>query len=74
MKKYYLFCTTAILCCYLGVYRGHLALWQQPGLQPERVFPYRADLFPDKDQTDLENGIPFSSEAELNRLLEDYLS
>jgi len=74
MKKYYLLCTTAILCCYLGVYRGYLALWRQSGLQPDRIYPYRTGLFPVKDQSDLERGIPFSSAAELNRLLEDYLS
>ena len=74
MKKHHLFRAAAILCCYLGVHQGHLALWKHPGLQPERVFPYSISLFPAKDQTALENGIPFSSASELSGLLEDYLS
>ena len=74
MKKHHLFHATVILCCYLGVHQGHLALWKQPGLQPERVFPYSIGLFPIKDQTALEKGIPFSSPSELTGLLEDYLS
>lgn len=74
MKKHYFFCAAAILYCYLGIHQGHLALWKQPGLRPEHVFPYSICLFPAKDQTALENGIPFSSVSELNGLLEDYLS
>lgn len=73
MKKRHLFCAAAMLCCYLGIHQGYLALWQQPDSQPDRVFPYRASLFPAKDQAALEKGIPYSSASELSRLLEDYL-
>ena len=74
MRRNGLFMAVTALCCYLGIYQGHLALWHPSGLKPERVFPYRVSLFTCKDRADLESGIHFSSDAELSRLLEDYLS
>lgn len=59
---------------YLGLHNGQLALFESGKTVPDTVLPYRAELFPEADQKALQNGIPFSSESELNRLMEDFLS
>ncbi len=63
-----------LLVGYLGLYNGHLALWQESCDVPETVLPYNVQSFPQADQNALKKGIPFKTEAELNRLLEDFLS
>lgn len=63
-----------LLCCYLGLSGGHIALWESKDSEPAYVFPYSAQLLPQKDQKALYDGIPCPSREELNRLLEDYLS
>lgn len=63
-----------ILCCYLGLHGGHLALWDSTQAQPLQVFPYRAEAYPKADQEALRRGIPITSREELTRLLEDYFS
>ncbi len=63
-----------LLLGYLGLYNGHLALWQDNCKTPEIVLPYNVESFPQADQIALKDGIPFKTEAELNRLIEDFLS
>lgn len=63
-----------LLCGYLGVYQGHLALYASGQSQPAQVFPQQVSYYPEADQQALKAGIPFHTEAEMNRLLEDYLS
>lgn len=63
-----------ILSLYLGLHNGYLALWDTNSNQPEQVFPYHISLYPEIDKNLLEKGIPISTQPELNKLLEDYLS
>lgn len=58
----------------LGVYKGHIALWQCEDPMPVEVFPFRVTSLPPADQETLHQGIRVNSGAELARLLEDYLS
>ena len=67
--------TSLILAGYLlGVRGGYLALWKDDCPEPVQVFPYQAQMLPEKDQKALRNGIHVTDEADLQRLLEDYLS
>ena len=63
-----------LLIGYLGLYNGQLALYGQNRAIPETLLPYRVEMFPEADQKALKNGIPYESETELNRLMEDFLS
>ncbi len=74
MKKFCMPVLVWILCCYLGLHNGYLALWDSSESQPVQVFPYRAELYPDADQEALRHGIPVTSPKMLSRLLEDYFS
>lgn len=58
----------------LGIYRGHVALWQSGSAEPETVYPCPAALLPPEDQAALAKGIPADSPEALARLLEDFLS
>ena len=49
-------------------------LWKNGASQPSVVFPYPVDAFPEADRAALYEGIPYSGQKELSRLLEDYLS
>ncbi len=57
----------------LGCWKDHVALLASTG-EPVRVYPYRLETLPVKDQQDLKKGIPIGSQQELRRLLEDLLS
>ena len=59
---------------FLGSYRGYLALFDKGKEEPGQIFPCRVETLPEADQTLLEERIRIRDEAELNRLLEDYLS
>ena len=59
---------------YLGLCNGHLAVYTKEDPRPLQILPYDAQLFSKADQDKLARGIPFSTAAELNRLLEDYTS
>lgn len=63
-----------LLVGYLGLYNGNLALWRENCSVPDQVLPYRVEMYPEADQLALKKGIPYHSEEELNRLLEDFLS
>lgn len=64
----------ALFVGYLGLYNGQLALFNGSNPAPDTVLPYRVELYPEADRESLRNGIPYNSENELNRLLEDFLS
>ena len=64
----------AFCISYLGLYRGNLAIFSGDDQKPAQVFPYSQELFPETDREALRKGIPFSSQEELSRLMEDYLS
>ena len=74
MKKITQLCLTVLLCGYLGVHNGYLALWQNGGSAPDRIFPRQICIYPLKDQLALKKGIPFSTQESLTQLLEDFLS
>ena len=58
----------------IGNHKGFIALWRDGAGEPAIVFPYSVASLPAEDQKLLEKGICLESEAELIRLLEDYLS
>ena len=58
----------------LGIRDGYITLWQDTSTIPLEVFPYRVEMLPPPDQQALQKGIHISSQEELSRLLEDYLS
>ena len=68
--------TSLLLCavCYLGIHNGYLALFDSSQAQPVMILPYKAQLYPEKDQDALRKGIIYESPEELTRLLEDFLS
>lgn len=59
---------------YLGLANGHLAIFSKDDPRPLQILPYDAAVFSKADRQALEKGIPFSTAAELSRLLEDYTS
>lgn len=63
-----------VLSLYLGLYRGHLAIFSRHDPRPLQMLPYDASIFSEADQLQLKKGIPFSNAIELSRLLEDYTS
>ena len=73
MKRNYVL-LLLLLCGYLGVYQGNLALFPSGQAQPTQVFPRAVSYYPEADQQALKAGIPYRTQAELTRLLEDYLS
>ena len=58
----------------LGIHNGYVALWKDGNPQPQVVFPYQARMLPVQDQQELAGGIAVPDEAQLQQLLEDYLS
>ena len=74
MKHSSLLCTFILFGFLLGVHQGRIALWQDTGSEPIKVFPYYARMLPAADRRALEDGIRFESSEDLIRLLTDYLS
>lgn len=74
MRKMRIWGAILLLCGYLGIYNGHLAIWYQDDPEPTAIFPYRETHYPDADRAALKKRIPFSDQKELTTLLEDYLS
>lgn len=58
----------------LGCRNGYIALWQDGSSDPVRIFPYSVSSLPQADQDALHRGIRITSETDLVKLLEDYLS
>ena len=74
MKKICLRLILTVLCCYLGLHNGYLAIFNEHDPDPVQVFPFRAESYPTVDQDALRHGIPITSQEALTRLLEDYCS
>ena len=74
MKKWRWMSYALTLGFLLGVKNGYIALWKDGCTEPVRVFPYRAQSLPLRDQQALEQGIRVEDEESLVGLLEDYLS
>lgn len=66
--------TVLLAVLYLGVADGYLAIYEDKTAQPLQVLPYRVGAFPQADREALDKGIPFDTEAQLNKLLEDFAS
>lgn len=58
---------------YLGLSNGYLAIFRKGETSPCQVLPYQASLYPASDRLALQKGIPFSTDEELSKLLEDYI-
>ena len=63
-----------IFSLYLGLSNGHLAIYSHADTRPLQILPYDATMFSQVDTDKLQQGIPFSTAAELSKLLEDYTS
>ena len=74
MKVIYPALFLVIIWGYLGSYSGKLCLYDEEKTNPIRIFPYSITIFPQKDQTMLNDGIPYESKEEFSRLIEDFLS
>ena len=72
MRRVARFLPALLLCTYLGVHNGRLALFD--GNRPLEVFPYSVGSYSAADQAALKKGIAYRTQEELQRLLEDYLS
>ena len=59
---------------YLGLHNGYLALFEDGGVQPVLVLPYKAETYSSEDRASLQQGIAYNTQEELTRLLEDFLS
>lgn len=67
--------TAVMLSGYLlGIHRGHMALWDENDPQPIRIFSCNIYTLPREVQQALEKGIRIETEADLQRILENYLS
>ena len=58
----------------LGIWKGHIALWEGKTTEPAHIFPQSASSLPWEDQLALESGIEVKTRTQLLQLLEDYLS
>jgi hypothetical protein len=74
MRKTRLPLILLIMCCYLGLQNGYLAIFNEKDSDPVQVFPYRVENYPKADADALRHGIPITSREALTRLFEDYFS
>ncbi len=72
MKTFQKLCLCLLLGGFLGIYNGHLAIFETG--KPTQVFPYAAENYPPCDQAALQQGIPYGTPLEKQRILEDFLS
>ena len=63
-----------LLAGYLGMFNGHLALFENNDPDPLLIFPHRIEAYSEKDQNALKAGIPYYNNIELTQILEDFLS
>ena len=63
-----------LLSMYLGISHGNLAIYCSGCSEPIQTLPYDVSLFTPSDQQALAKGVPFSTDAELTELLEDFTS
>lgn len=74
MKKKQLFPMLLAFGFILGIHDGRIALWREGEAAPAEVFPYRAEMLPEKDQQALRRGVVIADDSSLAQILEDYLS
>lgn len=74
MKKIVILYCMTVLGFLLGIHNGKVAIWQDGTAEPVKVFPYSANMLPEKDRALLEEGIHFNTKEELVKRIEDYLS
>ena len=74
MKKIRFCLILSILCYYLGLHNGYLAIFNEQNSDPVQVFPYKAENYSKADTDALRHGIPITSLEALTRLFEDYFS
>lgn len=74
MKKKPLLAQLVLLGFLLGIHNGRVALWNDQDPEPCRVFPYAVAALPAQVQNALQQGIRIESEADLEKLLENFLS
>lgn len=74
MKRNKLITHLALLGLLLGIHNGYVALWKDGESKPVYISSCRAESLPKQDQIALEKGIPIQNRAQLEKLLEDYLS
>ena len=67
-----LYCIT-LLSFLLGIHKGKIALWKAGNPNPVKVFPYSADILPDKERAMLEKGVEIKDLEQLTRYAEKYL-
>ena len=72
-KRFHIY-LSLIFTFILGLHEGNVALWIEPSPEPAVVFPYQAELLPEKDRSLLEAGIRVENTGQLQQLLEDYIS
>ena len=65
---------TLVFLFLVGNYKGFIALWSGTAQEPLCVYPYSVASLPPADQHRVQQGIRLESEAELFRILEDFLS
>ena len=74
MRSHRIAATVLLAVLYLGVADGYLAIYEDTTAQPLQILPYRVSAFPQADRGALARGIAFDTEAQLNKLLEDFTS
>lgn len=67
-------CAFFLLTMYLGLSDGYLAIFRKGDSHPVQVLPYHSSSFPESDQKALADGIVITSQAQLNKILEDFIS
>ncbi len=57
-----------------SVYQGKLALFEQGYAMPVEIYDVYLDTLPPEEQVKIENGIFAESDAEIQKIIEDYTS
>lgn len=55
-------------------YKGRLALYERGFAMPVEIYDVYLDTFPEEDQERILTGIPAESDAEIQKIIEDYTS
>ena len=55
-------------------YEGRLALYQRGYAMPVEIYDVYLDTFPEDEQARIKAGIPAESDAEIQKIIEDYTS
>ena len=58
----------------LGIRSGHIALWRHGEQTPLRIFPWSANMMPQKIRSALEQGIYVEEDSDIGRLIQDMIS